>query len=319
MPLPPAERAFASRVKVRQLLLVAALDERRSLRKAASDLAMTQPAATRLLRDLEAAVGLPLFDRHAWGMAPTAYGETLARYARGLIAELGEARHELAAQAGGARGSVRIGGVTGAVPGLLAPAIRRMQSERPGVALFVLVNATEVLLAALRQGTLDAAVCPLPADVDTADLVVRRLADEPLCVVARAGHPLARRRRVRGDELVRLPWIVHTPESPLRRDVDAMLSAAGVRLPPGVVETVSVVATLALLEDSDAVTAMPKALADHYARHGIVAALPVDLPAPASRYELVTRARRELSPAARAFVALLEAGVTRAAVRRTRR
>ena len=307
MPLPPAERAFVARVKLRQLLLVAALDERRSLRKAAADLAMTQPAATKLLRDLEAAVGLPLFDRHAWGMAPTAYGQTLARYARGLVAELGEARHELAAQAGGARGSVRVGGVTGAVPGLLAPAIRRMQAERPGVALFVLVNATEVLLAALRQGTLDVAVCPLPADVDTADLVVRRLADEPLRIVARAGHPLARRRRVRGDELARLPWIVHTPESPLRRDVDAMLSAAGLRLPAGgVVETVSVVATLALLEDGDAVTAMPKALADHYARHGIVAALAVDLPAPASRYELVTRARRELSPAARAFVALLE-------------
>jgi DNA-binding transcriptional LysR family regulator len=126
---------------------------------------------------------------------------------------------------------------------------------------------------------------------------------------------------VRGDELARLPWIVHTPGSPLRRDVDAMLSAAGLRLPAGgVVETVSVVATLALLEDGDAVTAMPRALAEHYGRHGIVAALPVDLPAPASRYELVTRARRELSPAAHAFVALLEEGDgTRAAVRRSRR
>ena len=308
MPQPPSERAFTSRVKLRQLLLVAALDERRSLRQAAADLAMTQPAATKLLRDLEDAVGLPLYTRHAWGMAPTAYGATLARYARSLVAELSQARRELAAQAEGTQGSVRIGGATGAVPGLLAPAIRRMQVDRPGVALFVLVNATEVLLAALRQGTLDVAVCPLPADVDTADLVVRHLADEPLCIVARGGHPLARRRRVRGEELAGLPWIVHTPESPLRRDVDAMLSAAALRLPVGgVVETVSVVATLALLQEGDAVTAMPKALADHYGRHGIVAALPVDLPAPASRYELVTRARRELSPAAHAFVALLEA------------
>jgi len=319
MPLPPSERAFTSRVKLRQLLLVAALDERRSLRKAAADLAMTQPAATKLLRDLEEAVGLPLYTRHAWGMAPTPYGETLARYARGLVAELSEARHELAAQAEGAQGNVRIGGVTGAVPGILAPAIRRMQAERPGVALFVLVNATEVLLAALRQGTLDVAVCPLPADADTADLVVRRLGDEPLRIVARAGHPLARARRAGADALVRVPWIVQTPESPLRRDVDAMLSAAGLRLPRSVVETVSVVATLALLQESDAVTAMPKALADHYARYGMVVALPVELPAPASRYELVTRARRELSPAARAFVAMLGTDAARAAVKRSRR
>jgi len=317
--LPPAERAFASRIKLRQLLLVAALDERRSLRKAAADLAMTQPAATKLLRALEDAFGLPLFTRHAWGMLPTAYGETLARYARGLVAEIGEARHELAAQAAGIRGSVRIGGVTGAVPGLLAPAIRRMQAERPGVALFVLVNATEVLLAALRQGTLDAAVCPLRADVDIGDLVVRRLGDEPLRIVGRAGHPLARRREVRAEELVRLPWIVQTPDSPLRRDVDAMLSAGGARLPAGVVETVSVVATLALLDGSDAVTAMPKALADHYARYGMVAELPVALPAPSSRYDLVTRARRELSPAARWFVAMLENDAAGAGVRRSRR
>jgi DNA-binding transcriptional LysR family regulator len=319
MPLSPAERAFLSRLKLRQLLLVVALDERRSLRKAAADLAMTQPAATGLLRDLEAALDTTLFTRHAWGMAPTPYGETLARYARGLVAELGEARRELAAQAAGVRGSVRIGGVTGAVPGLLAPAIRRMQAERPGVALFVLVNASEVLLAALREGTLDAAVCPLPSDADTADLVVRALDAEPLRIVARAGHPLARRRRVPAAELTRLPWIVQTPGSALRRDVDAMLAAAGLRLPVGVVETVSIVATLALIEDGEAVTAMPKALADHYARHGMVAPLAVDLPSPASRYELVTRARRELSPAARDFVAMLEAGATGAAIRRSRR
>jgi DNA-binding transcriptional LysR family regulator len=162
-------------------------------------------------------------------------------------------------------------------------------------------------------------VCPLPADVDTSDLVVRPLGDEPLRIVARAGHPLARRHRVTAAELVRLPWIVQTPGSPLRRDVDAMLSAAGQRLPRNVVETVSVVATLALLEDGNAVTAMPKALADHYARHGIVVPIPVDLRAPASRYELVTRARRELSPAARAFVTMLGTDAARAAVRRSRR
>ncbi len=59
-------------------------------------------------------------------------------------------------------------------------------------------------------------------------------------------------------------------------------------------------------------TAMPKALADHYARYGMVVPLPVELPAPASRYELVTRARRELSPAARAFVELLAPTAARA-------
>lgn len=305
MPQPAELRPLLARLKWRQLALAVALDERRSLRQAAADLAMTQPAATKLLRDLEDAVGHPLFARHPWGMSPTPYGTTLVRYARGLTAELDEARRELAALAAGTEGTLRVGGVTGAMPGLLAPAIRLMQGQRPQVAIHVLVNTTEVLMEALRQGRLDVAVCPVPVAADRGDIDVQPLGDEPLVIVARRGHPLARSRRVAPAALARLPWIVQTPESPLRRDTDAMLTAAGLRLPPGLVETVSIVATLALLQDSDAVTAMPKALADHYGRFGMVVEVPVDLPAPASRYELVTRSRRELAPVAQAFVALL--------------
>lgn len=296
---------LVSRLKLRQLALAVALAERRSLRKAASDVAITQPAATKLLRDLEAAVGLPLFTRHAWGMAPTAYGETLVRYARSALTELDEAGGELAAQAGGAVGYLRVGGVTGAMPGILAPAIRRTRDERPGIKLFVLVNTSEVMIEALREGTLDLAVCPIPASMDVGDLAITALADEPLCVVARARHPLARRRTLPPDALERATWLLQPPGSPLRQDVDAMLAAAGLRAPAAIVETVSIVATLALLQASDAITVMPKALAAHYASFGMLTELAVRLRAPASRYDLVMRARREPSPAAQAFAALV--------------
>ena len=88
-----------------------------------------------------------------------------------------------------------------------------------------------------------------------------------------------------------------------------MLANAGLRLPRSAVETVSIVATLALLQQSDAITIMPRALAQHYRAFGMVTELPVDVPSPASRYELVTRAGRELSPAARAFVERVTAQV----------
>lgn len=296
-----SERPLTTRLKLRQLALIVALAQRRSLRQAASDVAITQPAATKLLRDLEEAVGLPLFTRHPWGMAPTTYGDALVRHARGLLTGVDEARSELSALAAGATGSVRIGGVTGSVPGLLAPAIRRMQRERPGVKLFVLVNTSEVMMAALREGTLDVAVCSLPPDADVSDFDVAPITNEPLRIVARAGHPLVRRRSVGVSALANADWLMQTPDSPLRRDVDAMLAAAGLRA-AAVLETVSIVATIALLQESDAITVMPRALARHYARFGMVTELPVRLPTPTTRYELVTRARRDLSPAARAFV-----------------
>ncbi|MCC6195463.1 MAG: LysR family transcriptional regulator [Burkholderiales bacterium] len=294
-----------TRIKLRQLALVVALVQRRSLRQAASDIAITQPAATKLLQELESALGVPLFTRHAWGMAPTLYGEALVRRASGVLTDLGEAREELAGIAAGASGSLRVGGVTGAMPDLLAPAIRRMQERHPRIKLFVLINTSEVLLAALRQGTLDVAVCPLPADTGMSDLEAAPLGDEPLRIVARAGHPLARRRSLALSALANATWLVQTPDTPLRRDLESILAGAGLRLPAATIETVSIVATLALLQDSDAVTVMPSALARHYARFRIVAELPVNLSMHTSRYEIVTRARRELSPAARAFVAML--------------
>jgi DNA-binding transcriptional LysR family regulator len=299
---------LAARVKLRQLALVVALAERRSLRQAASDIAMTQPAATKLLRDLEAALSLPLFTRHRWGMEPTRYGEALVRHARSVLAGVAEAGSELAALAAGAAGTLGIGGVTGAMPGLLAPAIRRMHGERPAVRLFVLVNTTEVMSEALRLGELDLAVCTVGPDVDMSGFDIEPLAEEPLCIVARAGHPLTRRRALSLAALDAMTWLLQPPGTPLRRDVDAMLATAGRRGPASIVETVSIVATLALLQEMDAVTAVPRGLARHYARFRMLAELPIRVPAAPSRYDIVTLAGRELSPAAQAFVKLLRAG-----------
>ena len=307
----PAAPALASRLKLRQLALVVALVERRSLRQAAADVAMTQPAATKLLRDLEDAVAVPLFTRHAWGMTPTRYGEALVRHARGLLSAVGEAGSELAALAAGASGHLRVGGVTGAVPGLLVPAIRRMRIERPAVKLFVLVNITEVMTDALRLNALDVAVCPVGTDADVEGLDVAPLAQEPLCVVARASHPLSRRRSLTLPALDAMVWLLQPPGTPLRRDVDAMLAASGLRPAGGVIETVSIVATLALLQEMDAVAVLPRGLARHYARFGMLSELPVRVAAAPSRYEIVTRAGRDLSPAAEAFVDLVRAAAAK--------
>ena len=80
--------ALLGRLRARHLALVVALDTHRSLRRAAAEIALTQPAATKLLHDLEDALGAPLFERHAWGMSPTPYGDTLVRHARGMLNDL---------------------------------------------------------------------------------------------------------------------------------------------------------------------------------------------------------------------------------------
>lgn len=312
-PIPP-DWHLRTRLKVRQLALLVALDDHGSLRRAAAEIAVTQPAATRLLREVEMALGVQLFLRTARGMHATIYGEALIRYARGILTDLAEARDELAAIAAGAKGRLRVGAVTGAVPRLLVPALAAVRRGRPALRTYLLVNTSEVQISALRQGTLDVAIGPLPSHEEGVNLVIETLGEEPLCVVARAGHPLARRRRVPPAALADATWVVPPPDTALRQNVDTLFAEAGVRPPADLIETVSIVATLALVQAIDAVSVLPAGLAKYYEERGQLARLAVALPAQGGRYAMVTRADRRLSPAAEDFVAIVRtlAGADRA-------
>ena len=84
-----------ARLKTRQLLLLVALAEEGNIHRAAQVLNMTQPAASKLLKDLEDVLEVSLFDRLPRGMRPTWYGETMIRHARVALASLNQAHDEL--------------------------------------------------------------------------------------------------------------------------------------------------------------------------------------------------------------------------------
>src|SRR5690606_24918347 len=97
MSSPTPLQALRSRLKMRQLLLLNALGETGNLHRSAARLGMTQPAATKLLQDLEAAAGVQLFERSRRGMAATLHGEAMIRFANSLLAELDAVGTELRA------------------------------------------------------------------------------------------------------------------------------------------------------------------------------------------------------------------------------
>ena len=304
----PPDWHLRSRLKARQLALLVALAERRSLRRAAADVAVSQPAATKLLRDLEDTLGVPLFERYSWGMEPTIFGETMVRYARGMLTDLAEVRDELAALASGARGKLRVGTVTGAVPSLLVPALSAVRRAAPGVRIYVLVNSNEVLAAGLRQGNLDVAIGGLPGHEDAAAFTIEPLADVPLCVVARPGHGIRRSRTGFPAALATGAWILPPTDNTLRRSVEQFFTQANRRMPADLIETDSIVATLALLQQRDMFSVFPLDLAKHYEARRMLARVDVELPSGDITYALITRTNRRLSPAAQSFADTLRAG-----------
>jgi DNA-binding transcriptional LysR family regulator len=78
------DQFISSRFKTRQLQLLVHLDEHRSVLHAADASHITQPAASKLLRELEETLGVELFVRHTRGVEPTWYGEILVRHAPAL-------------------------------------------------------------------------------------------------------------------------------------------------------------------------------------------------------------------------------------------
>jgi len=181
-------------------------------------------------------------------------------------------------------------------------AVRR---DRPALRVFILVNTSDVLAAALVAGTLDVAIGRLPTTADARLLDARPLAEEPLCIVARSGHPLVRRRVVRPGDLADAHWILQPPGSPTRHETDAMFDRMGLSVAVEPIETASIVATLALLRDSDALSAVPADLAAHYGAPGWLGRVPVAVAGAGSRYELISRRGRALGVPAEAFVAAI--------------
>ncbi len=303
-----------SRLKIRQVRLLAALDDHRSMHRAAAAMNMTQPAATRLLADLERLLGLQLFERSARGVAPNAYGESLVRHSRAILATLDHARDEINALSEGTDGKIVVGALLVAAPVLVPRAVARFKERHPNHTVLIREGGAAGLLPALRRGELDLVVGRVSSDVPGEGLKFEAVYSEPMVVVARDGHPLARRRALKLSELAQWPWVVPAPDAPYRRRLDAAFRHAGVEPPRRIVESLSVLVNKMLLQETDMLGVMPRTVAQQYAALGMVRALPVKLPAPSGPVGVITLASRPPSAAAADFLQSL-----REAARDTRR
>ncbi|MBC7470921.1 MAG: LysR family transcriptional regulator [Ramlibacter sp.] len=296
-----SDPALLMRLKTRQLVLLAQLGAERNLGRAAAAMAISQPAATKLLQQLEEALGVVLFKRLARGMEPTAAGEVLVRYAGQLLSDFGFVRDEMRALRSGLRGTLRVGSVPGAVPGLLAPALVRYKERHPRVAISVVVDTSDVMLEQLARGEVDLVLGRLTEGRPDDEFASLPLLGEAQVIVLRAGHPLLQAAAVGLRDLVRWPWILQPPGSPQRSRFEAMLREAGIHARLDITESASTIVTTALLEISDMAALMPASLASHYARLGGLQVLPLELPLRVPSIHLVTRRNRALSPAAAHF------------------
>ena len=133
------------------LPLQLALQEQGTLSAAAREMGMSQPAATRMLREIEDMFGCQLFERLPRGMRPTALGAQLVRFAEASLNSLDRCAEDLAARRQGGYGYLSIGTIMGAAPDLVMTAVARMKAQSPQLRLRIMGDTSDQILRLLDQ------------------------------------------------------------------------------------------------------------------------------------------------------------------------
>jgi len=293
-----------ARLKTRQLLLLAAMEEEGNVRRAADVLGMAQPAASKLLKDLEDMLGVSLFDRTPQGMKATLYGEVMIRHARMVLSNLSHAHDEISALRAGLTGQVRIGTIAAAGATLVPLAIARIKQISPLLQIWAQVDTSDVLLPKLAQGELDIMVGRVLERQDQLKDAVRYelLAGETVCAVVRPGHPLEDAHDLTLRGLVNAAWVLHPPGSVLRHRFDMMFAQIGLTPPQNVVNSGNFLAIASLLMHSEMIAVLPDEVARQYEGNGVLKRLHIELPCTMDAFGIITRQHQLLSPAASAVL-----------------
>lgn len=269
MPSPTVLYArLMARARLRHLQLLVAVAEHGSVKRAAEQVGMTQPAATQALADLEALLETPLFERHARGMRVGAAGQAVLPMVRQVLFALQSSMEALAAVGSGASGLLRVGAIPAAVHGVLGPRLAAFCERHPDLRLDVVEGRPDHLLQDLLAGSLHVALARQPPDCPARLQFEPLLADEAV-VIAGVGHPLARRHDVTVDELARWRWLRAPRGVGVRDTFDALFD--GVDAPEvHAVSTTSPSMAVALLADAVTLAMVPRSLAQWYLRHRLV-------------------------------------------------
>lgn len=244
---------FIQHIKPLHLRLLLKTHETGQLQVAARALGMSQPAASRILAEVESRCGSALFIRTPKGMEATPVGDAFAHHARVVLSGLDSLEHEVSALTAGTAGEVRIGTVTGPAVGLIVPAMAAVRALAPGIAVSIDVGPSTELVRGLDEGRFDFILARIPATHDSTALQVHPARSEVVRLLVRECHPLAGRRGVGLAELTEYEWVIQERGSPIRAAVEQAFHGAGTPVPHRFVNSSSLLMVLAMLASSDVI------------------------------------------------------------------
>ncbi|MBY3186455.1 LysR family transcriptional regulator [Rhizobium laguerreae] len=290
-------------LKLNHLRMIVAIEDSGQISAAAEVLNISQPAASRMLSEMESITKTSLYERVARGVVLTTFGAALARRARKILLELREASREIGELKSGKGGSVFIGAVTAPAMSLVVPAINKVRKAYPGIEINIQVETSNVLARELLAARHDFIIGRIPDDLNPRLFEVTEIGIERACLIVRSSHPLMKQKTSSLSEVRDYDWVFQPPGTLLRRTIEDVFLSRGVALPENIVNTSSLLLTCAIVCETDAIAPVAVDVAQFLASQGSNASdvrmLPIDFDINVKPYSMITAKERALPPSAR--------------------
>lgn len=287
-------------MKPNQLSAFVAVVEQQSIRAAARVLGLTQPAVTKIVRELEREVGAPLVERSVQGVSLTDFGRAFAPRARLLLADMQRARDEIAQIRDGATGTVSLAVSASFALTVLPAAFKDFHTRLPAVEVQFSEAVLPWMLARLRDGYLDFAVAHVVPGTLDAQFEALELFPVQLALGMRERHPLRNARSL--AELYDAEWILPGDDHRGRDSVAPLFTPLGVPPPSRIIQGQSVTVALGLVGHMNLIGLFVEPLVKlTFKRHGI-RRVEIEETMPTLNVCVVTRRGQRLTPSAQHFV-----------------
>ena len=264
-----------------------AVAEKQHFGSAATTLGVSQSTLSQALAALEAGVDTRLVERSTRRVRVTTEGMQLLPFAQAVV----EAMEAFTAAAAGAadplQGSMRLGLIPTVAPYVLPAVLAGLARRLPALTLRVIEDQTERLLAALRDGALDAALIALPADaVGVTEIPIY---EEDFLLAVPPGHPLSGKHRVPTAALAQLPLLLLDEGHCLRDQALDVCQKAGVRADLADTRAASLATAVQCVMGGLGVTLIPQSAAPVEAARSQLGLAQFATPRPGRRIGLVFR------------------------------
>ena len=293
-------------INLRRLRAFIMVAETRSVTLAAQNLHLTPPAVTKNVRELEADLGVELFRRTASGMFLTAAGEVFHLHSKRALMEVERGEEEIRLLMGGAGGRIKFGAMAEASMHILPIALGRLIEQRPQIEVAMAGGLLENLSSDVRIGKLDFFLGVVPPDGIGNDLVSEPLYFDEIQVIARLGHPLAARQKLKLADLSPYRWALSVHHGPTDRLLRTCFEKEGLDFPENSIVIMPLTPMRAILCHSNLIAAATSVRMLEERERGQLVTLPVQLPSTRHVVSIVYRKEAYLSLWAKELIALLK-------------